>query len=123
MSEDCRTIHQWFNEMKKYSFPFEEKEIPENGIYVLFEKGESAHGTHRIVRVGTHTGDNNLRARLKEHFINEVKDRSIFRKNIGRCLLKDDPFLKKWELTPLIVDVRKKNPDIDFERQKDIEKK
>jgi hypothetical protein len=54
----------------------------------------------RIVRIGTHTGANQLCSRLKQHFLNEMKDRSIFRKNIGRCLLKqaNDPFLEFWEL-------------------------
>jgi len=122
MSKNCNTIHQWFNNLPKLGFPFDEQEIPENGIYILFENGEDAHGTSRIVRVGTHTGQNNLRSRLKEHFINEVKDRSIFRKNIGRCLLKDDPFLSDWELTPLIREVRIKNPNIDFDKQEKIEK-
>ncbi|MEA3430920.1 MAG: hypothetical protein U9R08_06600 [Nanoarchaeota archaeon] len=122
MSENCNMLHQWLNGMKRFTFPFDKQEIPENGIYILFEKGEFAHSRDRIVRVGTHTGDNNLRSRLKEHFINEVKDRSIFRKNIGRCLLKNDPFLKDWNLTPLIRSVRENNPHIDFKRQEKIEK-
>lgn len=124
MSKECNTLHKWFNGMKKHSFPFNEQELPENGIYILFEKGEFAHGTNRIVRIGTHTGDNNLRARLKEHFINEVKDRSIFRKNIGRCILNKthDPFLKDWNLTPLIKKVKLAHPDIDYEKQQKVEK-
>ncbi len=122
MSDTCKTVHQLFNDIKRFNFPFNEDEISKNGIYILFEKGEFAHSTNRIVRIGTHTGKNNLRSRLKEHFINEVKDRSIFRKNIGRCLLKDDPFLKDWDLVPLIREVREKNPNIDFKRQEEIEK-
>jgi hypothetical protein len=40
-----------------------------------------------------------LPGRLKEHFIKENKDRSIFRKNIGRAILSrtNDPFLELWE--------------------------
>ena len=70
------------------------------GIKLLFEKGETAHGMDRIVRIGTHTGKNQLRSRLKQHFIKEDKDRSIFRKNIGRSLLNrdKDPFLEQWEI-------------------------
>jgi len=122
MSKHCNTIHQLFNRMKKHSFPFDEQEIPLNGIYILFEKGEFAHGGERIVRIGTHTGKDNLISRLKEHFLNEVKDRSIFRKNIGRCLLKDDSFLSDWDLTPLIREVRIKHPNIDFDKQEKVEK-
>jgi hypothetical protein len=83
-----------------FQFPFDETRIPLNGIYILFEKGELAHGTNRIVRVGTHTGKDQLRLRLKQHFVAENKDRSIFRKNIGRSLLhkENDSFLMQWEI-------------------------
>ena len=40
------------------------------------------------MNICTHTGKNQLISRLKQHFTNMNKDRSIFRKNIGRCLLK-----------------------------------
>lgn len=126
MSKNCNAIHQWFNEMKKHSFPFNEQEIPENGIYILFEKGEFAHSINRIVRIGTHTGNNQLRSRLFQHFLNQNKDRSIFRKNIGRALLnKDkDPFLEQWE-----VDLTTKNAkqqhfnSVNFIKQKETEKR
>ncbi|PIU24534.1 hypothetical protein COT12_00505 [Candidatus Berkelbacteria bacterium CG08_land_8_20_14_0_20_39_8] len=126
MSKNCHTIHQWFNGMKKHSFPFNEQEIPLNGIYILFEKGEFAHSTNRIVRIGTHTGNNQLRSRLFQHFLNENKDRSIFRKNIGRALLnKDkDAFLEQWE-----IDLTTKNAkdlhsnSVDFIKQKETEKR
>lgn len=99
MSEICHQLHNLFNSLPRYEFPFEDAKIPRNGIYVLFEEGERAHGVDRIVRVGTHTGDNQLRSRLKQHFVNENKDRSIFRKNIGRTILyrDNDPFLEQWE--------------------------
>jgi len=126
MSSKCELLHQWFNGMKKHSLPFNEQEIPENGIYILFEKGEFAHPTNRIVRIGTHTGNNQLRSRLFQHFLNENKDRSIFRKNIGRALLnKDkDAFLEQWE-----IDLTTKNAknlhsnSVDFIKQKEIEKR
>jgi len=100
MSETCDTLHRWFNEMERHRFPFDESRIPSDGIYALFERGETSHGGDRIVRIGTHTGDGQLRSRLRQHFISENKDRSIFRKNIGRCLLnkESDPFLKDWEI-------------------------
>ena len=126
MSKNCHTIHQWFGGMKKHSFPFNEQEIPENGIYILFEKGEFAHSTNRIVRIGTHTGNNQLRSRLFQHFLNENKDRSIFRKNIGRALLNKDKdiFLEQWE-----IDLTTKNAknlysnSADFIKQKETEKR
>ena len=125
MSEMCSKIHQLFNGMKRVHFPFDENKIPENGIYILFEKGEKAHGADRIVRIGTHTSKNQLSSRLFQHFINENKDRSIFRKNIGRALLNrnKDPFLKWWELDMTSKKAKKQFSDkIDFEKQKRIEK-
>ncbi len=126
MSRICNEIHQWFNRMRKFTFPFDKQEIPENGIYVLFEKGEFAHSTNRIVRIGTHTGQNQLRSRLFQHFLKENKDRSIFRKNVGRAFLnKDkDPFLEKWELDLTTRNAKDLYSDsVDFDKQKEIEKR
>ena len=97
----CEKLHQLFNRFPRFSYPFQEDAIPSNGIYILFEKGERAHGEFdRIVRVGSHTGQGNLRQRLGEHFFTENKDRSIFRWNIGCALLnrKSDPFLDQWAI-------------------------
>lgn len=126
MSKNCNTIHQWFNGMKKFTFPFEKQEIPENGIYILFEKGEFGHSTNRIVRIGTHTGQNQLRSRLFQHFLRENKDRSIFRKNIGRAILSkyNDSFLEKWELDLTTRNAKDQHSDsVDFVKQKEIEKR
>jgi len=112
--------------MPKHNFPFNQEDVPLNGIYILFEKGEFAHGTNRIVRIGTHTGNNQLRSRLFQHFLNENKDRSIFRKNIGRALLnKDgDSFLEQWELDLTTRNAREKYSSlVDFGKQKEIEKR
>jgi len=98
--------------------------IPKNGLYVLFENGEYGHGTNRIVRIGTHTGNNQLPSRLQQHFMRENKDRSIFRKNIGRALLNKakDPYLAIWELDLTTREAKKKYSNlIDPVKQKQIE--
>lgn len=124
MSDICNNVHHIFQNLKRYQFPFNGKELPKNGIYILFEKNELAHNGERIVRVGTHTGNDNLAKRLKEHFIKENKDRSIFRKNIGRAILfkKDDSFLEQWnwDLTTR-VNKDKYSSLVDFEKQKSTE--
>lgn len=124
MDNRCEILHKELRKLPRYSFPFEKKDIPNNGIYVLFQKGETAHGGDRIVRIGTHTGINQLPSRLKQHFVNPNKDRSIFRKNIGRCLLnmRQNPYLDKWELdlTPA-ENKRKYSHLIDKEYQDIIE--
>jgi len=112
--------------MNFFSFPFDKQEIPENGIYILFEKGELAHSTKRIVRIGTHTGNNQLRFRLNQHFLKENKDRSIFRKNIGRALLnkENDSFIEKWEIDLTTRKAKEKYfGSIDFCKQRKIERK
>ena len=92
--------------------------------YIFFEVGEIAHGTNRIVRVGTHTGRNQLLSRLRQHFLVENKDRSIFRKNIGRALLnrEKDPFLPMWELDRTSRSMRDQHVGIDLDRQGTIGK-
>ena len=125
LSEQCRLLHQLFSQLEKFSFPFNNQNIPQNGIYILFEKGEYAHGTDRIVRVGTHTGENQLRSRLHQHFLKENKDRSIFRKNIGRAVLtkRDDPFLEQWELDLTTRKAKEQHRSSSYiEKQKEIEK-
>ena len=99
MTAPCAKFHQLARRGALQSFPFDRTQLPLNGIYVLFEAGEECHDGNRIVRVGTHTGDGQLPSRLLQHFVNENKDRSIFRKNIGRALLSKtkDPFLTEWE--------------------------
>lgn len=124
MSEICYQLHQKFAALKRHCFPFNEAEIPKNGIYILFEKGETAHQVDRIVRVGTHTGDGRLVSRLKEHFLKENKDRSIFRKNIGRAILskRGDKFLEEWNWDLTTRENKDKLlPILDKEKQKQVE--
>ena len=100
MSELCTRLHHLSRTRMVHQHPIDTDRVPRNGIYLVFENGERGHGGDRIVRVGAHTGYNQLRSRLREHFIRENKDRSIFRKNIGRALLAslDDPYLETWNL-------------------------
>jgi hypothetical protein len=124
MSQICHQLHQLFNHLPNFAFPFETNHIPHNGIYILFEVGETGHGTNRVVRIGTHTGVDQLRSRLKQHFIQENKDRSIFRKNIGRAILNrnHDPLLKLWDLDLTTHEARQMYKNvIDFSKQKQVE--
>ena len=100
MSKLCHSLHEILNTGKRFNFFDDYQIIPRNGIYILFQKGEQAHNGDRIVRVGTHSSNNNLRSRLKQHFLRENKDQSIFRKNIGRCILnkQQNPYLSTWDI-------------------------
>ena len=120
-------IHELFNEIPRHSFPLsKDAKVPRNGIYVLFEAGETFGSYSRIVRVGTHTGANQLPSRLKQHFVNENKNRSIFRKNIGRALLNEEshPYISLWELDVTSRADREKNlPLLDLEFEKSMERR
>ena len=125
-TKNCQELHELFNNLPKHRFPYDDKQIPKSGVYILFEKNELAHDTNRIVRIGTHTGKNQLRSRLKQHFIQENKDRSIFRKNIGRALLNktEDPFLEQWEIDLTTREAKQKHAHkIDTKKKNLTEKK
>lgn len=124
MSNECASIHKIFSDLERLNFPYDENQIPLNGIYILFEKEEKGHQKDRIVRVGTHTGKSQLRSRLKQHFLAKNKDRSIFRKNVGRAILnqRKDPYLELWELDLTSKDARDAYAHtIDLEYQSKIE--
>lgn len=111
MSKECKWLHKALEELPLVKYKFNVEQLPHNGIYFFYEKGEHGHGTDRIVRIGTHK-NGNFRSRIAEHYLinnrgmnfDECKpkpsDRSIFRKNIGRALLKreKDPYLETWEI-------------------------
>jgi len=124
VSRNCHQVHHLFSSLPRIGFPFNKNAIPDNGIYVLFEQGERAHEVDRIVRIGTHTGNNQLRSRLKQHFQLENKDRSIFRKNIGRALLNQvkDPFIAQWEIDLTTAESKRKYaPFIDQSKLREVE--
>ncbi|SFQ05112.1 DUF6884 domain-containing protein [Caldicoprobacter faecalis] len=93
-------IHMLFNSLPRLDWTMIDQIPYSNGIYVMFEKGESYKGMDRIVRVGTHRGRGRLKTRLRDHFLKEDADGSILRKNIGRAFLNAarDPYLKVWEI-------------------------
>jgi hypothetical protein len=125
MNNVCDKLHKTIRALPRHYFPFTKDQIYKNGIYILFEMDELAHNGERIVRIGTHRGDGNLYNRLKEHFINENKDRSIFRKNIGRAILNknNDEYIELWEIDLQEIKNRKiYGHRLNIEKQNEIEK-
>lgn len=147
MSEDCEWLHKKLEALNLCRYPFDLRDLPSNGIYFFYEKGESSahydpktnHNGYlgiplRIVRIGTHK-EGNFRSRISEHFLlNASKmnfdienpkpsDRSIFRKNIGRCILNNrgDDYLKIWNLDFLGNKNKTVIHDRDIEKEKMIE--
>jgi hypothetical protein len=123
MDNICVKLHHIANSAYRYNFKTGFVGIPKNGIYIMFEKGEYAHEADRIVRIGTHTGDNQLPSRIRQHFINENKNRSIFRKNVGRCILNNHSYAEKWEYdTTSRADKNKYLRYLDLNFEKEVEK-
>jgi hypothetical protein len=120
----CEALHERANSLQAFRFPFDEwSDSHKRNLHPFRERGDRARH-EPFVRVGTHTGDKQLRSRLRQHFLVENKDRSIFRKNIGRALLHrdHDPFLPLWELDRTSRAVRDKHGGIDLDRQRAIER-
>lgn len=126
LDDYCLSIHKIFNNMTRLYWEDINKLPFNNGIYIMFEKGEDYFGMDRIVRIGTHKADNRLKERLKNHFIRENADGSILRKNIGRALLHkvNDPYESVWELDTSKLQVREANKElINLEYEDKIEDK
>lgn len=121
-SDVCERLHHAVHALPTHGFPLVKSDVPQSGIYILFEVGEIGHGGLRIVRIGTHKGDGRLWPRLRQHFVSRNKDGSIFRKNLGRALLgrDDDPFLDDWNLNLSVRENRQRyggRVDPDVQRQ------
>ncbi|WP_291299937.1 DUF6884 domain-containing protein [Desulfosporosinus sp. BICA1-9] len=116
----CKAVHLLFNRMPRMDYQMIAKIPFEDGIYIMFEKGQKQGELDRIVRVGTHTAEGRLKARLKDHFISQNKDGSIFRKNIGKALLSknNDPYLDLWTLD---MSNKKNTATIDKVKEAEIE--
>ena len=79
------------------------KEIPANGVYLFFERGETvvvdSQPVERIVRVGTHRGEGRLPKRFLQHFAGNRRA-SVFRRHLGGALLAranpDDARIAVW---------------------------
>ncbi|NOQ25402.1 MAG: hypothetical protein GQ564_08565 [Bacteroidales bacterium] len=103
MADLYKQIHEYFNSLERYSFPYDKKELEritdKNGLYILFENGEKYEKYDRIVRIGSHDSDDRLIKRLRDHFLSSRQRKSIFRKHIGRCFLnsKNDDYLNAWD--------------------------
>ncbi len=138
MSLTCKRLHDLVQELSEIRWPFDSDHLPRNGIYFFYEAGEIwGHGGDRprIVRVGTHR-EGNFRSRTADHYViderkmgfnrNQAapKDRSIFRKNIGRALLHRDrdPYEALWNIDFTTRASRETNGSRrDVEKEKQIE--
>lgn len=129
----CGWLHKELSSLQEIKYPFDLQSLPTTGIYFFYEIGEIGKGHDdkpRIVRIGT-AGVGNFKNRIASHFLfNEEKmkftvdqpkpaDMSIFRKNIGRALLKKNKsdYLKVWNIDFILKQNRER-----YMQMRDIEK-
>jgi hypothetical protein len=92
VNEKCQRLHNIFNNIRPLFFTKSDIDSIKytNGIYIVFEKTEEAHGSKRIIRVGTHRELDNLKKRLHSH--RRHSGSSVFRRKIGCAILnKENP--------------------------------
>lgn len=102
-------VYQLLKSQPRLNFAAQRWRLPENGIYLFFERGELTGladvATDRIVRVGTHDRPGRFRGHIRQHFGNTNdlggdKNSSVFRKHVGGALLRkenpSDPRLASW---------------------------
>lgn len=124
VTDKADILHMLFNRLPRLDWTMIDRLPYKNGIYIIFEKGESYQGMDRIVRVGTHRGQDRLRKRLKDHFLKEDANGSIFRKNIGRTFLTMalDPYIEVRELDTSKADIAGNNIHlIDEKKEAELE--
>jgi len=85
----CQNLHEIVRRGRRFNFPFDEDLICSNGIYVLFEKGESGHNGKRIVRIGYNLEQGNLFPTINRHVYGNINT-SIFRRYIRECLTENN---------------------------------
>jgi len=93
-------LHRLFERLPRYEWRDIDAIPFENGIAIVYERGETYRGLARVVRVDAHTAPGQLKQRLMDHFDRENRNASTFRKDIGSALLNraKDPYLDIWSL-------------------------
>lgn len=82
--------------------------IPKNGVYIMFENGETAHPcdyNERIVRIGISEQPDRLQRRLKSHY----NGNSVLRKHIGTAIAERDGIAVDKVTKQQIFDYIRKN--------------
>ena len=110
LEDACAAVHVAALALTRFDHTCVRNDLPANGIYLFFEKGETAalDGTRiqRIVRVGTHRRDERFRGRIRQHYgqVNSLrgnKNSSVFRSHVGGALLNQsdpaDPRIPEWQ--------------------------
>ena len=78
----CAAVHRALERLPLTRYPFDINNMPDAGVYFFYEDGESwgydDGEKPRIVRVGTHRG-NNFRSRMRDHYIPDSRSMTLTR--------------------------------------------
>jgi len=94
---DVRELYRLVHLLPRCCYVTPPRELPLNGIYFFFERGELAYcdgrTVDRVVRVGTHRGHNRFRTMICQHY-GHAGSRgsdgcaSVFRKHVAAAILR-----------------------------------
>ncbi len=101
--ERAMVFHDLASNLPRFDGRFVAGDLPANGVYLMFEAGETIErdggSVERIVRVGTHRADGGLARRLRRHYAGR-KGNSVLRRHLGGALLAHahpgDAMLTAW---------------------------
>jgi len=101
--ERAMVFHDLASNLPRFDGRFVAGDLPANGVYLMFEAGETIErdggSVERIVRVGTHRADGGLVRRLRRHYAGR-RGNSVLRRHLGGALLAradpDDARLTDW---------------------------
>ena len=101
--ELTRAVHDLVLRLPRLDFSVAKGDLPGNGLYFFFERGEvvnlEGRPVERIVRVGTHSKDGRFPGRIRQHFFENSRT-SVFRRHLGGAILRrdnpSDPRIDGW---------------------------
>lgn len=82
---DCGKLRDIIRRGQRFGYGSDFAKLPKNGVYIMFEKGETAHGGDRTVRIGINKKQDKLQDRIENHY-NGKKGKSVLRKHIMTAL-------------------------------------
>lgn len=120
-TEKLQRVYELLALLPRYHHTAPRAELPDDGVYVFYERGQTARlddwTVDRVTRIGTHRADGNFPGRIRQHYGNKTnlsgnKNASVFRKHVGGALLrKQDPHDARIE--PWLTQGGKRDLDVE----------
>jgi len=120
-SQLTEELYRLINQLPRFNHLTPRERLPDNAVYLFFERGEVAlqpsGSVDRIVRVGAHQKNGNFRQRIRQHYglVNSFggnKNGSVFRKHVGGALLRRDD-QDDWRLPEWLKQMGQSYPEVE----------